>query len=220
MPLVDYEPPLVEGFIEAYGEDPRELDDRDRRWTEFRAGALTLFMREVRAEMDAVAGEQKRDRIGISAIVTSSEEENLFYGLDLKVWVRDGLIDTLIPYSSLPNFNSNDASWIDPEDARFFIELTRNHACRLALNIMPREMSAAEYRRRAAVLYQAGVEHLFFWDGAMGRSQHSDATRVVRRLGHRDEVTAWYKAGEPELTTPSRELTKLGDWDFGYVSPG
>ena len=24
-PLVDYEPPLVDGFLEAYGEDPRSL---------------------------------------------------------------------------------------------------------------------------------------------------------------------------------------------------
>ena len=31
-PYVEYEPPLTDGFKAEYGEDPREIDERDQRW--------------------------------------------------------------------------------------------------------------------------------------------------------------------------------------------
>ena len=98
--------------------------------------------------------------------------------------------------------------------------LTQDTPVKLALNIMPRRMSADAYRRRATALYEAGVEYLFFWDGGMGRAQHSGASHVMRRLGHREEIEAWSRAGEPQLTIPAMYLRKLGGWDFKYVSPG
>jgi hypothetical protein len=221
LPLVEYEPSLLEGFRAEYGEDPRQLDERDARWLKYRARVLTQFMREVREAMDAVAETQGRtQRIEVSAIVTNSEQENLSYGLDLRAWVDEGLVDTLIPYSSHPNFNSNDDAWIDLRDVEFFVSLTENTRCKLALNIMPRNMSAKAYRERAAQLYRAGIENLFFWDGGMERAQRTGASHVMRRLGHRDEIEAWSRAGEPSLEAPSMRLHKLGGWDYSYVSPG
>ena len=35
-PFVEYEAPLVEGFKREFGEDPRELDERDPRWLQYR----------------------------------------------------------------------------------------------------------------------------------------------------------------------------------------
>jgi secreted protein with Ig-like and vWFA domain len=105
-------------------------------------------------------------------------------------------------------------------DAEYWISLTKGTATTLALNIMPRQMSAEEYRRRVAPLYEAGVEHLFFWDGAMGRSQHTGASHVMRRLGHKEEVADWVKGDQPSLAAPRMWLRNLGDWDFSYVSPG
>ncbi len=221
LPVIEYEPPVVESFKAEYGEDPFALDARDARWLAHRASFMTDFLREVRAALDDAAAAQGRARpIGISAIVTSGEAENLYYGLDLRAWVEQGLIDTLIPYSSNPNFNSNDPAWTDVRDAEFFIALTKGTNTRLALNLMPRQMSAAEYRRRAAALYAAGADHLFFWDGGLERAQTTGASHVVRRLGHRDEVRAWVEAGEPDLEAPQTELLNLGGWDFSYVSPG
>ena len=217
LPLVDYEPPLLEGFKAEYGEDPTQLDERDGRWIKYRAGVLTQFMREVRQAMDAAA---QGKRIEVSAIVTSSEEENLFYGLDLKTWIDEKLVDTLIPYSSNPDFNSTVDSWTDPGDAEYFISLTKDTECKLALNIMPREMKAQAYRKRAASLYEAGVEYLFFWDSGLERAQRTGASHVMRRLGHRDEIAAWIEAGEPSLGIPTFHLRKLGGWDFTFVSPG
>ena len=103
LPVIEYEPPLLEGFQAEYCEDPLTLDEKDPRWLKYRARVMTQFMREVREAMDEASETQGRKRpIEVSAIVTSSEDENLFYGLDLEAWVEEGLIDTLIPYSSNP----------------------------------------------------------------------------------------------------------------------
>ena len=218
LPLVEYEPPLVEGFKTEYGEDPRRLDEKDPRWLAYRTRILTQFMREVREAMDAAAREQGRSKpIEVSAIVMGLDEENLFNGIDVRTWVNEGLVDTLIPYSSHPNWGSNAESWTEPRDIAYWVGLTAGTSCRLAPNIMPRHLSSEAYRRRAASLYDAGVENLYFWDTV---PYHPGSWDGLRRLGHREEIEAWTKAGEPSLATPHVPLTKLGDWSFGAYGTG
>ena len=221
-PLVEYEPPLVEGFQAEYGEDPRQLDAKDPRWLSYRARTLTQFMREVREAMDAVAEEQGRTkRIEVSAIVMRNEEENLVNALDLRAWLDEGLVDTLIPYTSEPNLGGEGESWTNVGDAEYFVSLTKGTSCTLALNMMPRQMGPEAYRRRAAALYQTGVESLFFWDSdTPNRVRYAENWNALRRLGHRDEIEAWKKAGEPSLTAPTMAIRKLGDWDLSYKTPG
>ena len=221
LPVIEYEAPVVDSFRSMYDGDPFDLEARDGRWLAHRATFITEFLREVRVALDDVATAQGRvGRIGLSAIVTSSEEENLYYGLDLRAWVEQGLIDTLIPYSSNPDFNSNEPSWTDVRDAEFFIALTKGTETKLALNLMPRQMSGSEYRRRAATLFAAGVDHLFFWDGGLERAQSTGSSHVVRRLGHYDELQTWIDAGEPDVEASQMQLRTLDGWDFSYVSPG
>ena len=218
-PLVEYEAPVVEGFQAQYGEDPQQLDERDPRWLSYRATFLTLFMREVREAMEKAAGAQNRSKpLEVSAIVMSSREENLYYAMDLEAWIKEGLVDTIIPYTSAPGLDSSKDSWVDPSDAEFFLRITRDTPCKLALNLMPRSLTAKQYRSRAHALYQAGVEHLFFWDGGWGRGGSDSAWEATRRLGHREEIEAWVQAGSPEFERPGSELVKLGDWETG-ISP-
>ena len=227
-PVVEYEAPVVEGFKAEFGEDPRQIDESDPRWLTYRARTLTQFHREVREAMDAAAKEQGRRRIEVSAIVMSTEEENLFNAMDLRAWVEEGLVDTLIPYTSEPDLEGLTDAWADPRDIEFFVSLTKGTSCKLAPNLMPRWMSPETYRRRAAALYGAGVENLFlwdcdhfYWDGVShNRAIYANGWKAVRRLGHRDEIDAWSSAGEPDLETPSTALRKLGDWDLSYVTPG
>ena len=220
-PLVDYEPPLVEGFKREYGEDPRGLPENDLRWLAYRARTLTEFMREVREAMDAAEAKKGRNRrIDITAVVMSNEEENLFNAIDVRAWVKEGLVDTLVPYSSVPGLDSLNESWTDPGDADFWLQLTAGTSCKLSLNIMPREMPPDAYYRIADQLYQAGVEHLFFWDCDARRNDYSPSWNALRRLGHRGEIEAWAASGEPSLTPPPVAISKLGDWDTRYVTPG
>jgi len=220
-PVLEYEPPLSEGFKAEYGEDPTELDPKDSRWLAYRARTLTQFMREVRGAMDDEAEKQGRERIEVSAIVMGSEADNLYYGMDLRGWIDEGVVDTLIPYTSAPALDSGAESWTDVRDAEYFVALTKGTSCRLALSILPRQMSPEDYRRKAAALYEVGVDYLFFWDSdASNRAHYGNDWSGLRRLGHRDEIEAWTRAGEPSLATPTLALRKLGDWDLSYVTPG
>ena len=212
-PLVAYEAPLVEGFRSRYGKDPRKLDENDPRWLSYRSGVLTQFMRELRQEMDAVAKQQKRaKRLEISAVVCRNDE-NLLHGMDLKTWIQEGLVDTIIPYSSSVRLNSYEPAWEKPEDVADFVSLVKGTNCCLAPNLMPRALTPEQYRRKAHLLYQAGVENLFFWDGI-------NRVRQASRLGHQKEIEAWVAAGEPPIVPTSIRLRKLGPWDLRTETPG
>ena len=221
-PRVEYEPPLVEGFKAEHGEDPFELDEMEPRWLSYRARILTQFMREVRETMDAASEERGGGkRIEVSAILNGTEEENLYRGMDLRAWVSEGLVDTLIPYTSAPNYNSFVESWPDARDLDFFIELTKGTSGKLAPNLMPRHMSTEDYMRKAARLYEAGIENFFFWDCGENRGGPDvESWSALRRLGHREEVEAWVEHERPGLASPSMAVRKLGDWDMRYQTPG
>ncbi len=220
-PLVDYEPPLVEGFIAEYGEDPRHLPADDPRWLAYRCVALTDFHRELRQTLDALAEGQGRDRIVISACVFN-RDENLLNGLDLKTWLAEELIDTLIPYTSEPELDSMSVAWNDDDAVRYFVELTAGTNCQLALNIMPRHMTPEAFQRKADALYAQGVDQFFFWDsaGPFGRANYSAGWNALRRLGHREEIREWRQLGEPNLQPASVSLRRIGDYDLRYQTPG
>jgi uncharacterized lipoprotein YddW (UPF0748 family) len=218
--LVEYEASVVEGFQKKHGQDPRTLDEKDPRWLAHRATVLTQFMREARSAMKESAQAQKRPKPpSITAIVMSSEAENLYFGMDLKTWIAEGLVDTIVPYASVERLSSMADSWVDPKAAEFFIRITKGTACKLALNLMPRQLSPEEYRRRAVALYRAGVEHLFFWD-ANARYDFGPSWTALRRLGHVKELEAWAASNSPALERPGTNLKKLGDWDLRYATPG
>lgn len=219
LPILGYEAPIADTFQVKYGIDPRTLEPSDPRWLAHSAQILTDFMRELRRRMRAEAARKGRRPIGITAVVVSSREENYGYGLDLETWVREDLIDTLVPYSSVRGIDSRKPSWEDPREAEFFGNLTRGTRCRLAPNLMPRAMSPEEYKRRADGLYQAGVENLFLWD-CSSRTTFDAAWATLSRLGHKEELAAWRAAGFPPVARPRSALTRMGDWDLSYQTPG
>jgi len=170
--------------------------------------------------MKEVSHDHNRSKpLEVSAIVMSSESENHYQGMDLQLWVKEELVDTLIPYTSVEGLLSSADSWTNPQDAEFFLRLTRGSACKLALNLMPRQLPPEEYRRRALALYRAGLEHLCFWDSDQ-RNDFDPSWTALRRLGHKQELEAWARAGFPRSERPNSQLRKLGDWDLSYVTPG
>ncbi len=133
--------------------------------------------------------------------------------MDLRTWIKEGLVDTIIPYSSSVRLNSFVPAWEKPEDIAYFVSLVKGTNCRLAPNLMPRDLTAEQYRRKAHMLSQTGVEHFFFWDG-IGR------VRKASRLGHQKEVTDWIKDGGPPIVPTATRLRKLGKWDLSTETPG
>ncbi len=215
-PVVEYEPLLVDSFQKLYGQDPRKIDDRDPRWLAHRATALTGFMLAVRKSMDDLAAKQGRNkRIPVSAVVATSERENMFYGMDVKTWAGRGLVDTLIPEATYRDEEAN----FDPRDVAFFVNCVRSTSCEVAWNMLPRQLTREQYRSYASRLYDMGVERLFFWDTNQRTYRYPQWTDI-RRLGHREELAAWVRAGKPKIDQPGVALRRLGDWTVGYADAG
>ncbi len=211
-PLVAYEAPLVDGFQAKYGLDPRKISETDLRWLRYRAGALTQFMRELRLEMDQVAEKLKLNkRLEITALV-SLGPENLPHGMGLHTWVREDLVDTIIPYTSAVRLGAYEPACEDPKAVDWFLSLVKGSKCTLALNMMPRYLTAEEYYRKAHKLGKMGVKHFFFWDG-------TERVRKALRLGHREEVEAWMAAGQPSHLPSSVRVWDLGGWDLSMETP-
>ena len=218
LPVIGYDAPLVESFRAKHGLDPRQLAENDPRWIAHSAAVLTGFMAELRRRMQA-EGARRRRPIAITAVVMGSPEENYGYGLDLEAWVQHGLVDTLIPYSSARGGDSHVPSWTDPTAAEFFVRLTKGTPCKLALNLMPRGITPEDYKRRADALYRIGVENLYFWD-CFDRINFDPSWTTLTRLGHKEELADWRNRGCPPVDRPRSALTRIGDWDLSYQTPG
>lgn len=219
-PYLEYEQPLLDGFRAKHGKDARTVGDRDPDWMKYRATFMTMFMTEVREAMESVRRDKGLTKpLEVSAIVLSSELENLYYGLDLEEWVKQDLVDTIMPYSSAWGIKSTEDSWTDPSDAAFFYRITKDTPTKLALNLMPRRLTPDQYRERAHALYEAGSDHLFCWD-TNARNDFSPSWDALRRLGHREELAQWARNGKPAYQAAGSTLKRLGDWNLGYETPG
>ena len=116
-----------------------------------------------------------------------TQADNDYFGLDVATWAREGLIDTLIPYSPAPlALPVAEDTWTSGGQIQPFVEAVRGTRCLMAPNLMPRDLSAEDYRRMASMLYAAGAEHLFVWDcaGSWFRANCQAPWNALRRLGH------------------------------------
>ena len=210
-PYLLYEPPVMAGFAEHYGVDPRELAESDERLRHYRAGFMTQFMRELRQAMDRVGAKLGR-RLEVSAITFATRDENWINSLDPATWIAEELIDNLIPYPCRA-----DHSYLET-DLDEYVRVTAGTPCKLYVNLMPRHMPSQEYRRKALACYRAGADGLFFWD----TYQRHDATAqwpTIRRLGHLEELEAWARTEEHEQEPRLIRLLSLGGHSMGRYSP-
>jgi hypothetical protein len=193
-PYLLYEEPLVEDYRQRTGSDPRTLPERDPDYLRYRGEVLTGFMRRVRALCDRASAPGKR--MVLSAHVLNDEANNTFYGLDVSTWARDKIVDLLIAYP-----------WRgEPIDQPWFAGVVKGTDCQLFVEILPRQLSPAEYRARALAAYAAGADGLSLWD-TLGRAMLLKQWSMARRLGHRDDL-AGFDDGEGVLyrTVPLRSV--------------
>lgn len=206
-PYLLYEEPLIEGFQAEFGLDPRELDEWDARWLAFRARTLTTLMKDLRARLDDVGarrGKRAHSALRIGAVVPAEPAECRFYGLDVETWVREGLVDELIPFpdghGERQIFFDNLRMWCadpprHPIPLGYWAKVVAAHPapascasdCDLLPALMPRSMPSREYRRRAIEIYDAGAQGIFFWD-CYNRNILTQQWATLRRLGHIEEL--------------------------------
>ena len=203
LPMMLYEEPLLIGFRNAYGKNPLELDEHDPDFLAYRAGVLTEFMRRVRTRVDTVRQKQGRGRIPISAICAANERVNTFFGLDLKTWAEEGIVDIIAPDFSLQGRDHDD--W-DPDtiDIDYFLSVVAGTDCQL-LPRLPHYAQQDEYAEYFRRMRNCGVRGMYLWDAEANYFQKPEQWAYIRTVGDADSPD--------EVRAPKRILLKsLGDF--------
>ena len=215
-PFVLYEAPVIQRFREEYGEDPRECPDDDPRFWRVLSTFVTQFARELRTAVDAMSKRVGR-KLEIAYNITSTMESrlrapgidpasrpevaggagkynlsevmqsNMVWGVDVETLVKEGLVDYLMPH---PTFAMNAAEWIQP-----MVELVKDTPVKLYPDLYPRRQPPAASLYSAQTLYDLGCDGLTLWD-TYSRVFRISEWAMMKRLGHREALKDWGKAGK------------------------
>jgi hypothetical protein len=219
-PFVVYEEPIISEFKREYGHDPRELDEWDQEWLRFRSRFITRFMRELRLTLDQV-GKRLGKRLELSATTHPSPQECLLFGVDLATWIKEGLVDRLMPMGF---------SHGGPEvDFDFYLGLTKGTHCgfypHLPFSVEVRDGtyyntktntdSALQFALR---YYGQGASGLSVWD-SYGIDTNASMGPISRRLGHLDEIGMAVKSKQPHRAVKLVQLESVGGHDVTVRVP-
>ena len=109
VPLVLYEDIMVKGFKDKYAVDPRNLDEMDNRWLEYKAEVITGFV--------AKAKKALKEGQRLSIMVPGNEQDCRKWGLEPEKWARLGIVDDIYPAGQ--KFSAEDIHLDAPENLDF-----------------------------------------------------------------------------------------------------
>jgi len=204
VPLVLYERPFLDRFRERFKLDARELDESDERIGQLRCEVLTALMGEIRAMLDA---EQSRradgKRLALSAFVLADASDNVRYGIDVRRWVNDGLLDMVFPYIHAGGTRAR------AYDMEFFNEVCKPKGVPVRPTFVGWQIRDLKVLvRQGTLLYEQGADGITFWD-ANAPAVRADRWSVVSRFGHTDELRARRDEGIPR--TGHLRFHRLGE---------
>jgi hypothetical protein len=176
---IAFEKPLIEAFRAKYHEDARKVDPADPRLGKVRAEFLTPFIRGARKVLDEV-GAKKGRRLELSVWVWPSGQGTWLgwtpelEGLDIKGWVREGLLGSVICQCGMD---------------REVMELAQTHNCKFVYFSGYRGAEAMS-PANVAKAYERGVKEFAIWD--MDLSQMEPAWwDWASRIGSLAEMSGW-----------------------------
>ena len=166
VPLVLYEPIMVAGFKKQYGLDPRKLDEFDPRWMDYQGVVLSEFVKRVKKTL------KPNQRLAV--IVPATELDCRRWGLDVATWVKEGIIDDLLPTGQ--RFNEIDVHKDDPDrlDFKYFAQLPGRKNIRLIPLLYPWQKYNSDYAGWEQLMrsfLDQGADAYGVWDGASPKDQ-------------------------------------------------
>ena len=193
---------ITEEVLDAYNVDGIEFDYM--RWCHMfekgegaeHAPLLTEFTRKARQLLDSAAERRGRGRLVLGVRVPQTLEECEYLGFDVAGWIREGLVDWVVPSDFFYTaFNAR------TED---FVKLAAGTACKIYPAIHPpvcwtvpsrtRIMSLANYRAAAQNFYAAGADGISpynyqgHWGQPRGASRCGPAYMWPAALGYLREL--------------------------------
>jgi hypothetical protein len=194
---VGYEAIVVEDFQRKHGKDPRHLDPNDPVVQRHRAGYITTFVRDARRLVDDL-GRKQGKTIELSAWpgCYGTLECQLFYGLDVETWLREGLLDSII---------------VDSRDPALLATI-KSHRCRLIIETGGHTPQEAVNSIRKG--YEGGADGFAQWD-MNSYQERPEFWEILRRMGHRPEMEALARSHPKPATIP---LKTVGGFDICHVT--
>jgi hypothetical protein len=169
VPLVLYEPIMVEEFRKKHGVDPRTLDELDARWLDYQAEVITPFLESVKAIL--------KPHQRLSAIVPGNDWDCKRWGLDVASWIKAGIVDDLFPVGQ--RFTKEDVHVDSPEslDFQYFHQLKGREDKRVIPMLYPWNKFQDDYagwRRCMFSFLDQGADGYAVWDGTSHFNQIGD----------------------------------------------
>lgn len=203
VPLVLFEKPFCDLFQQRFHADALTVPEDDPRIVLLRSEILTSFMREVRTMLDS-EGRCQADgkRLGLGAFVMADEADNVAFGLNLRDWVAQGLVDEVFPYLQAGGTRAR------RYDMKFFTEVCRAKNVRIRPTFVAwNSPNLATVMEQALELYDAGADGITAWDGNSGANR-CDRWSIISRMGHVEELRESASARPPAPVTA--RFHKLG----------
>lgn len=203
VPLVLYEPIMIEGFQKEYGMDPRTLDELDEHWLSYQAGVLTGFIEKTKAIL--------KPSQRLSVTVPANEFDCRKWGLDIAEWVKRGLIDDLYPVGQV--FSPYDVHLDKPEnlDFDYFNTLIGREKIRLIPMLYPWQKFVSDYDGWKKIILsfkEKGADAYAVWDAI----ECHTSSRFERADHIGSDYKNWRQA--PEFETRRVTLRTLNGFRF------
>lgn len=227
LPVVGWEPPVLDSFISAHGLDPRKAPRKQwiAAWLAHRCTFATAFMRQLRAALDAATGGR---RVPISVQVphgwnfSTGMLQCQFEALDVATWAAEGLIDVIAPSENL---------WLTPISLDRFRPAVKDTSCELwgcvhqrARECLPPGMTDDPptqqpeahvdpmlVARAASDLLNQGAHGIYLWEAGELPTvpQRWD---VLRHLGDTTRLRSWFTPSLGSTDGRERIASQVVTW--------
>lgn len=181
-PMVLYEKPFCDMFMNKYGEDPNKISEEDPRVLGMRSDIIATFFRELRVRLQE---EEKRRGdarpLQISVMVLGTDVDNRQYGVDVRRLAAEKLIDVVYVYPF--DFGATKKGGYD---AAFFKSACTDQGVPHFPTIDP-PYDIKGQLIQALKLHESGGAGLTFWDAG---GVDANTWAIQSRLGHLEE-TRW-----------------------------
>jgi len=190
-----YEKPVLDDFRKEFNTEGRNVAYDDPRMRTIRCRYLNTFVRDVRKTLDEV-GKRKGKRLELSVGIFGDPNKNLNHGIDVKHWIEQGWLDSVISY----------AGPLNPG----LIATAKAHKCKYIFAAIA--TTASDYAKGWHYSRDdLGVDGLAIWDIDLPAQDTPTLWPVLRRAGHRKEIEAASKSNPAALK--AIRLKTIGGFD-------
>jgi hypothetical protein len=191
VPMMRYEPPVVQAYMAKGNADPRTLDLKDPKfpdWCRFRCEYVTVFMRDLRKALREVEKETGRKTPVMARVTDAGLDVNLMEGTDVETWAREGLIDELC---------TNPLWWLQyryPDTVTPYVSLAHAHGMKMwggvgALAAQKTKLNPVSFLQRTKRQYDEGADGVAIYQSDYG-CEHLVLKPVISKMADFGAVVA------------------------------